>query len=203
MGRLIIGLGSGRCGTESFANLLNRQSNVSVTHEGCSLPWEFYQEAWDWNMRKLNSGKPPWGKEIVGDVGYYWVNYVERLLNLRPDTKFICLKRDREAVMDSYMVKSSGLNVHPADDWFRMFPRYNLPAREAVGAMWDDYYKISEGWEGRYPESFKIMDMDEVLNTEDGMRRMFDFLQIENPVMETGIRLNRGQQQGGNEWLTY
>lgn len=193
MERVVIGLGSGRCGTASLARLLNLQPNASVTHEACPLPWEFCRDIWDWNMRKLNSGKPPWDKEVVGDVGYYWVNYVERLLNLLPETKFICLKRDRQEVMDSYMVHSSGLNVHPTDDWFRMFPRYDLPKKEAVGAMWDDYCKISEGWEKKYPESFKIMDVDKALNSEDGMREMFDFLLIDNPVVNIGIRLNQGQ----------
>lgn len=192
MERVVIGLGSGRCGTASLARLLNLQPNVSVTHEGCPLPWEFYQEAWDWNMRKLNSGKPPWGEEIIGDVGYYWVNYVERLLNIRPDTKFICLKRDRQEVMDSYMAHSSGLNVHPTDDWFRMFPRYNLPKKEAVGAMWDDYYRISEGWAVKYPKSFSIMEMHDVLNDKNGMNKALSFLGIENPVIKLGIRLNAG-----------
>jgi len=160
------------------------------------MPWEFNQTAWDWNMKKLYSGKPPWDKKIVGDVGYYWINHVERLLDKEADSHFICLKRDRESTMDSYMVKSSGLNVHPTDDWFRMFPRYNLPAREAVGAMWDDYYRVAEEWQEKCPELFLILDMDEALNTADGMTEMLEHLGVENPLIQTNIKLNCGSEIG-------
>lgn len=186
MSRLIIGLGSGRCGTASLANLLNKQVDADVTHEGCPLPWDFDSEIWEFMSNRLLSRKA----DIIGDVGYYWINHVEYLLDIMPDTKFICLKRDRQETMDSYMMKSSGLNVHPTDDWFRMFPRYNVPPKDAVGLMWDDYYKIAERSQKKYPDAFLIMDMDVVLNTRNGMRRMFKFLDITNPIMETNIQLN-------------
>ena len=196
MNRVVIGLGSGRCGTASLASLLSKQDGACVTHENCPMPWEFEPLVWNWNMDKLMSGKKPYDTLVIGDVGYYWVNHVERLLGVFPDTRFVCLKRDRTETMDSYMVKSSGLNVHPTDDWFRMFPRYDLPKREAVGAMWDDYYKTAEAWQEKYPELFAIMDMNEALNTKNGMVGMMEHLGIENPVFQIGIRLNVGGKDG-------
>lgn len=183
---MIIGLGSGRCGTASLATLLNEQVNAEVTHEGCPLPWDFDSEIWKFISNNLFSRKA----DVVGDVGYYWINYVERLLDVKPDTKFICLKRDRQETMDSYMVKSSGLNVHPTDDWFRLFPRYNLSPKEAVGAMWDDYYKIAESWQKKYPDKFVLMDMDDALNDEDNQRKMLNFVGFSNPQIRLNIRLN-------------
>ena len=188
--RLVIGLGSGRCGTLSLAKLLNLQEGSSVTHEFCPLPWEFDEEIWTVMMGRLFSGKHPYNTEIIGDVGFYWINYIERLLDLQSTTKFICLKRDREETMDSYMVKSSGLNVHPTDNWFRLFPRYNLPAREAVGAMWDDYYKIAETIARKYPDKFMLIDMNDSLNNEQKQRTMMKFAGFDTPHIQLNIKLN-------------
>ena len=191
MRRLIIGLGSGRCGTLSLATLLSLQENTSVTHENCPVPWEFDEHAWEWiTTKKLLSGNKPYNTEAIGDVGYYWINHIDRLLDLKSNTKFICLKRDRQEVIESMWKFTSGLNVHPTDDWYRMYPRYDAHPRDAVGLMWDDYYKIAERWQKKYPDAFLIMDMDVALNTEDGMGGMFEFLGITNPIMETNIQLN-------------
>jgi hypothetical protein len=154
------------------------------------MPWEFDEEIWTWNMGRLLLGKWPYDKNIIGDVGFYWINYIEKLLEKRPETKFVCLKRDRQEVVKSMWKFTSGLNVHPTDDWFRMYPRYDTHPKDAVGLMWNDYYKIAERWQEKHPDAFLIMDMDVALNTEDGMRRMFKFLDITNPVMETNIQLN-------------
>jgi hypothetical protein len=193
MGRLIIGLGSGRCGTASLAHLLNLQEGASVTHEFCSMPWEFDKEIWAWNMGRLLFGKWPYDTDVIGDVGFYWVNYIERLLEKVPETKFICLKRDRQEVVESMWKFTSGLNVHPTDERFRMYPRYDAHPKDAVGLMWDDYCKITERWQGQYPEYFKIMDMDMALNDKGGVREMLVFLGIKNPVIKAGIRLNARQ----------
>jgi len=40
--KLIIGLGTGRCGTMSLSKLLSMQENTIVSHEtGTPLPWDF------------------------------------------------------------------------------------------------------------------------------------------------------------------
>lgn len=179
-------MGSGRCGTASLANLLNKQADADVTHESCPLPWDFDSEIWEVMSNRLLSRKA----SIVGDVGYYWINYIERLLKKVPEAKFICLKRDRQEVIESMWNFTRGLNVHPTDDWFRMYPRYDAHPKDAVGLMWDDYYKIAELWQEKYPDAFLIMDMDVALNTKDGMKQMFKFLDITNPIMETNIQLN-------------
>jgi len=191
MRRLIVALGSDRCGTVSMAALLRLQERTFVSHENCPVPWEFDKEAFEWMMtNKLLSNNRPYGTEVIGDVGYYWINYIGHLLELKPDAKFICLKRDRQETMDSYMIKSSGLNVHPTDDWYRMFPRYDLPKKEAVGAMWDDYYKIAESWQDKYPDKFIIMGMDEALNDEREQKKLLQFARFNQPRVQLHIRLN-------------
>lgn len=198
MSRLIIGLGSGRCGTVSLASLLRLQEKTSVTHENCPVPWEFDEHAWDWIItKKLLSGNKPYDTEVIGDVGYYWINYIDRLLDLKLDTTFVCLKRDRKEVIESMWGYTSGLNVHPTDDWYRMYPRYDAHPKDAVGLMWDDYYEIAEACLRKYPDKFILMDMDDALNDEDKQEKMLKFMGFSNPQIQLNIRLNaRGEDRG-------
>ena len=196
MSRLIIGLGSGRCGTASLAHLLNLQEGASVTHEFCTLPWEFDEEIWVWNMGRLLFGKWPYDTDIIGDVGFYWINYIERLLERRPETKFVCLKRDRQEVIESMWKFTSGLNVHPTEDWFRMYPRYDVHPKDAVGLMWDDYYHIAESWQKRYPGVFLIMDMDEALNNKNSQEKLLEFTGFCYPRVQLNIQLNTNEKMG-------
>lgn len=186
--RVIIGLGSGRCGTRSLAELLNLQPDSFVTHEALPMPWNRQPDVTSLMIGRLLART----ENIIGDVGYYWINYVEDLLSIRPEAKFICLKRDRQEVIDSMWGYTRGLNVHPVDDWFRMYPRYNVHPKDAVGFMWDDYQALAESLERKYPENFVIVWIDK-LNSEDGIRYILDFAGIpeDEQVITTGIHLNK------------
>ena len=189
MRKIVIGLGSGRCATMSLAHLLDSQPDSDVTHEAHALPWDFELRIWQEQTKRFFLRRA----EIIGDVGYYWINYVERLLKKEPQVKFICLKRDRQEVIESMWVHSRGLNVHPTDDWMRMYPRYPCDRKTAIGLMWDDYYKIAESLQGRYPKSFRIFDIGS-LNTEKGQKEILSFAGIKNPILEVGIRVNKSKE---------
>jgi len=68
--RLIIGCGTGRCGTVSLTKFLNSQTGVSVLHEGAgtdkvhhSIPWYSGEERlWHW-LDEL--------ERLAGDVRWY------------------------------------------------------------------------------------------------------------------------------------
>lgn len=186
--RVVIGLGSGRCGTRSLAELLNLQPDSFVSHEALPMPWNRHPDVTSLMIGRLLERTA----SITGDVGYYWINYVEDLLSARPEAKFICLKRDRQEVIDSMWDFTRGLNVHPTDDWFRMYPRYKADRKEAIGLMWDDYYEIAENLELLYPESFVIFAIHR-LNIEDGIKSILDFAGIpkDEQVVKTGIHLNK------------
>jgi hypothetical protein len=127
MARLVIGCGTGRCGTMSLANLLDSQDNAWVTHELMQLPWKFNKfalhnvlvqmiltinpdelcippdklkelvddfnsETYDANLyRQLFEDRE---EDIIGDVSYWWINYVKELIGIFPDARFVCLQRD-------------------------------------------------------------------------------------------------------------
>ncbi len=82
MAKVVIGLGSGRCGTMSLGSLLNLQINSLVTHEGLPMPWNREPDVHEEMFNRLFARDAA----IMGDSGYYWINYVEDLLRLKPNS---------------------------------------------------------------------------------------------------------------------
>jgi len=200
--RLIIGLGSGRCGTTSLADLLSNQEDCRVTHEYSPVPWVFEKKAWDWATWRILSRLTPYDRKVTGEVGFYWLPYVERWLEIKSDTKFICLWRDRKEVMDSMWEFSRGLNVDPKDEWYRLYPYYpGVNNHEAIGLMWDDYDKISRMWKEKYPDKFMIIEMNKALNDEYHQRKMLEFAGFDNPRVRLGITLNTNEKPVGGDDL--
>lgn len=89
---VVIGLGSGRCGTRSLSMFLEKHG-IICGHERYLL--------------NLNPQKEPRLRSILRrlkhDVGYYWLNYVGMVLDSNPNTKFICFWREKERVIASFM----------------------------------------------------------------------------------------------------
>ena len=194
-------MGSGRCGTTSLADLLSYQQDCRVTHEYSPVPWVFDPKAWDWATGRILSRLTPYERKVTGDVGYYWLPYVEHWIKLRNNTKFICLWRDKKEVMDSMWQFSRGLNVDPHNEWYRMYPYYpNVSKYDAIGLMWEDYMKISKAWLEKYPDKFMLVHMDKALNDEYSQRKMLKFVGFKNPVIRLGIKLQSNEKPvGGKE----
>ena len=132
--KIVIGLGSGRSGTASLTSLIDRQPGGICFHEmnpsgavfeGNPRPHvntvvEFRQildggnRAWlsiDYSRpssvetyQKLQ-GMPR--VNLIGDIAYYYLNYVDDLLAAVPECVFICIKRDRAQTVSSWLKKSS------------------------------------------------------------------------------------------------
>ena len=169
--RIVIGLGTGRCGTKSLAALLG------LPHEdGGPLPWEVDERRLIDRIEKWRSSDEP----VVGDVGFYYLPYVE-LLREHAECRFICLKRHRRETIESYMRKTEGKNHWMRHDgsrwkldpvWDVAFPKYELgPKAEAIGRLWDEYYLWAKKLVG---EDFALWPM-EALNDRNGCEAMKTF----------------------------
>ena len=180
-------MGSGRCGTTSLSILLNAQQDTSATHEFCFLPWEFNQSYWDRVVDKLTSGKDPYNTGVIGDVGYYWMNHVDRVVERFPSVKFIYLWRDRQEVVDSMWEFTRGLNTYP-DNPLNPYKLYEGDKKAAVGLMWDDYMAMSKEYKKKYPDQFYRIEMNLALNDGKEQRKMLEFAGYESPVVWLGIK---------------
>jgi hypothetical protein len=128
-----------------------------------------------------------------GDVGCYWINHVDRMMQDYPKTKFVCLKRSRDDTVKSWVRRFRGserfgLFVFHQDPDGRiraplMFPDYgDIPIREAAERYWDDYYREAARLEEEYPNNFRIFGMDRVLNSRRGRRGMLRFAGLPGSV---------------------
>ncbi len=201
MTRIIIGLGTGRCGTVSLATLLTLQEHTHATHELMLLPYKFNERKFEAYMRKLSNRQV----RISADVALWNLPYVTAILAEYHNTKFICLKRDKEAVVKSYMAKTPDRNhwtrqnsEHWSDEkWPRerkcpyqnCYPRFDADKERAIGFYWDYYEIVSETYEKEFPDNFRIFPV-EYLNTRDGCEKILSFAGYVEMVIKVGIHKN-------------
>lgn len=197
---LVVGTGTGRCGTTSFSRLLNSQKNAKVTHERYSnrLPWRRSEQGKF--VSRLVSQTRADSELIVGDVALQWGNSLANLA--RVGARIVILKRDRSEFVESFMRKSRSRNNWqmprdggtPNSTWYNCFPNFAGPSkREALGQYWDFYYnELVPNFENEFPDSSLLVYLD-VLNSEAGIKRVLDWIGIpeKNQVIQAGIHRNR------------
>ena len=205
MRHVVIGLGSGRCGTMSLAVLLESQDGVVCTHElGRPFPWN--GSAWLVGHRLSHVITDAGENDIGGDIAYWYLPQVDHIHDfLDGEVRFVCLKREREACLKSMKNWNSWLGINPyqthnASKWRRSIWDVTLPTfdfctiESAMEKYYDGYYQLAEHFEEAYPGKFKIFDMDD-LNTDDGVRGILDFVEVLNPKIITGIRKNTNDER--------
>ncbi len=131
---IVIGLGTGRSGTASLTSLIDRQPGGLSFHEmnpssavfsGNPQPHinavvEFRELLRGGDTRRLaiDYGRPSsvrtyeklqamQGINLIGDIAYYYLNYVEDMLAAVPECVFVCIRRDKQQTVASWLKKSS------------------------------------------------------------------------------------------------
>lgn len=181
---ILIGCGTGRCGSTSLARLVGASAGAHCTHERRPLmPWVFSQELFDERVRYF-SGAPT---SIIGDVAYYYLPYLDRLLDALPAARVICMRRDREQMIRSFMEWTRWRNHwydHDGTEWVRdhvwdaTHPKFDIPDKQqALGAYWDDYYRQIGLVAEAHPGRVQVIELTEI-NTRAGQERVLDFLEV-------------------------
>ena len=195
--QVIIGLGTGRCGTTSLTELLMRQEGVAAMHESRPrLSWVRNAQCLQRKMEHIRRLPNP----VVAEIGFYFLPYVEDILEFWPSAKFVCLKRDKEAVVDSYMRKTHGRNHWMRHDgvqwrkdriWDPLYPKIDAEhKREAISKYCDQYHHRAVELE-KSIRNFQIFDV-ECLNTRGGVEKILSFCGIKNAKVMIGIQRNAG-----------
>src|SRR5699024_1258842 len=187
MKKLIFGLGTGRCGTVSLSTLLNQQKGANITHEFKPvLPWEFSQHHIDEKLENNVNRK----EKYVGDVAFYYLPYVNYIISKYTNVNFICLKRDKKQVIDSYLRKTKGRNhwinhygaLWRSDPvWDKCYPNYKtFSKRKGIGKYWNYYYRQIRSLRKNHPDNVIITDMNKSLNTREGVLKLLNFAGFKN-----------------------
>jgi hypothetical protein len=99
---LILGIGTGFCGSRSLARVLNQQPGFQISVDDAPLlPWkragdrEVLRERFA-RWRKVRTG------QVLGDVAAFYLPYVEEIVALEPAVRIVCLKRPREEVVAAF-----------------------------------------------------------------------------------------------------
>ncbi len=203
--QLVIGMGTGRCGTVSLATLLDAQPAAWVLHEGVldgahrMLPWQPDPDALDRWLGTLRARSD--GHALFGDVGPYFLPYVELLAEREPEARFVCLKRDRAETVRSFLQKTEGRNHwydHGGDGWAEdplwdpAFPSFDEPDKAAaLGRYWDAYYAEADRLAARHPDRFRVFPT-ETLNAAEGRAALLDAAGYTGErVLDLALRENR------------
>lgn len=126
---ILLGMGTGRSGTQSLSQLLNAQTGTVCFHElnPACMKWkdtpqtvrsmvrefegilkshsrdvtlDFTRPAKDEGLDRLRDLP---SVNTIGDVAFYYLPYVPMLAKLDLNIKMPCMKRDRSMVIDSFM----------------------------------------------------------------------------------------------------
>lgn len=131
---IVIGLGSGRTGTASLAKLISSQHAAICFHElnpagsvfsGNPQPAlntinEFQEilDGGDPRRLAIDYSRPmsvkTYGElqamsqvRLLGDVAFYYLSYVDEILEANKNVRFVCIKRDKEQTGTSWEAKTA------------------------------------------------------------------------------------------------
>ncbi len=218
-GRLLIGLGAGRCGSTTLASLLADIPGTCSTHENPPLIfWRPEPEQVEFHMRRINILVKYF--PLVSDCSHWWLNVAEDILNLFPNSCFIGLVRDASACADSFMsVKNFGLGSYnhwvpfgnevwiPAH-WDPTYPTYDAPSdsrrnpdrakRDLIVRYIHEYNSKLTELSVAFPERFLVLRTEE-LSLPSSQRLLYNFIGRRGSSASTTLRLNVHTISDGRE----
>lgn len=177
--KIIIGCGTGRCGTVSLSKLLSNCSNSNIPHEMKPIvSYDFNRMIYErFKFNILTNFK-----KYVGTVAPYARNVIEYLINDFPDIKIIWITRDREKTIKSFIKATEEHNLWSNDckhPFGEAVPSYNeLTREEAIKKFVNEENNRAIKLENDYPNNFKIFNVED-LNTKEGQNKIFDWVGIE------------------------
>jgi hypothetical protein len=205
-GTLVIGLGSGRSGSTTFAARLEDTDGSCSTHENPPLVYwrpEPEQIAFHFRRFRLLTRYFP----LVADSAHWWINLVDPLVSEFPTIKFVGMRRDKfDCAVSFARIKGFGrgsynhwaphLNgIWRSAMWDPAYPTFEVPAwanRNPDRAKWqmivrylDIYNSLLTSAATRLRGKF-IMMHTELLNDPDALKVLYDHIGV-NP--KTAVKM--------------
>ena len=114
-GQVLLGLGTGRCGSTCLSALLGTIAESCCTHENPPLIfWRPEPEQLQFHMKRLRMLAEYF--TFVSDVSHWWLNVIGDFLKEFPDGKVIGLVRDRDDCVGSFM-RIRGYGRGSSNNW--------------------------------------------------------------------------------------
>lgn len=176
--KYIIGLEAGESGGRALSYILNRLPGSRVGYRSpwnkfrCSghLPWKKDKIKLDNKIRSLTES----GGDIIGDVGNYYLNYIEDLIVRLPNLSIICVYRDKCSNIDALMRKTDYPGSH--DHTYPFIPNM-MYKRDYIETYYDIYKDAIAALLIYYPKRILLIDVKDLLD-QDGYNRVKSFLDV-------------------------
>lgn len=199
--RLVLGLGTGRCGSVSLTTLLRAQEGCYAAHESLPLlKWTGENKRLLFHKKRLDTLLR--AHEVVAEVAHYYLPYVEQILTWYPDARVIVLKRDRAQTVNSFKKMVPHLN-HWMDTgakknaWDETFPTFRAHSKtEAIEKYWDLYYQTIEALMKKYPGHIRLYATED-LNQPLNQLEILEFCGIKLPRIISNLRCNALNNRDG------
>jgi len=190
----VIGTGSGRCGTTSLAELLDKQPCiVSCTHElfRFNIPYPGSQSS----KAQGNALAKAMIENEGCDVALQWLWYASIFINA--GYKIICLQRNKRETIKSFERKLTPFAYNHFSEkdgnpspWDQCFPKFKERTLKVGVNKYYDMFYFQARFLARQSDRFRIFDSSKVLNNAEAQKEMLNWIGIEDPVIDTGIRKN-------------
>lgn len=195
MGKLIIGCGTGRCGTKSFSKLMDSQYSIKGFHElfiqpkGATFRCKYHISKWSFDKSDFEIIKPYFNKVsnskcIFSDTGPYYLNFLNQLEESYKDNiKIVILKRKKEDFVKSISglisnIKNKQNNFFTfktlSENCFFDFKLNNI--ENSASDYYDWFYKKVEEQD---LNNYFILKTED-LNSEQKIKKLFNYLEIED-----------------------
>lgn len=217
-GRLVLGLGTGRCGSTTLAHLVGSIAGACATHENPPLiHWRPRRSQIAMHVRRFTRLRRYF--PVVFDSAHWWLNAAPGVAAACPDAVFVGLLRDPVATVASFMhMKGEGpgsLNhwVRPGaghwqrSSWDAVYPDYPLPpinggadgALKAglIGRYVRDYHAALRKLERLKPGRILLLQT-EALGAAATQERLYDFVNAGHGMFGD-VRLNAGTISDGGD----
>jgi hypothetical protein len=214
----VIGVGAGRNGSTSLAEMLSTIEGSCCTHENPPLMcWTPHPEEVRFHLERLQrlSGYFP----LVVDVAHWWLNAIPKLFSCFSDALVIGITRNAESCACSFFkIKGAGIGscnhwvpfgngIWSAERWDPTYPTYPVPDRacedpdgaklELVMRYVREYNAAVQAFAIRWPTKFMALKTED-LNDPTAQRALYDFVGAAGAI--SAVRLNVGTTKDGRRF---
>jgi hypothetical protein len=213
--QVILGIGSGRCGSTSLCAGFAAVENSCATHENPPLiDWQPLEAQVRFHLRRFALLAQHYS--LVFDAAHWWLNVLDRFLTAFPDGKVVALQRHTDDCVRSFLrIKGSGRNSvnhwAPRDNtfwgtnlWDPVYPSYaaitglehepDKAKAELIRRYVCEYHDTMRQYVSDHSHQCLILET-ESLSEPESVQRLREFVGFQ--VLIPDKRLNAGTTQDG------
>jgi len=205
---IIFGLSISRKESRKICDFLNKEDGFNIGFESDlnKISWSDSQiivmnrvkllEKKIYNNTKKSNKKI----KVVGDVGFYFLPYLELLINNFPHLKFVCTNKNKNKIFEDIFDEiKNDMNPllrilffrkkfknhwihHNGSKWEKdyildkCYPKFDATSlKNSIDKYIDLYYSNLKKMQKKYPNNLKIFYSDE-LNSDYGKNKIFSFI---------------------------